>query len=224
MKYLKKFNTKDELSAWQGSSEHAKPNVVLAEGVIGYNLTKLGVYIQHIDGTLYDDDGWTNGGFSNDEANGVAVITANASFVIAKTDLGKMAWSSNTSSLVDGIMATTDGATAKTDFAGYNNTQLMLATDTRGAGYSCANFTFPNGDKGYLPALGELKEAYGNKSKINSLMTKIGGAVLQSRSYWASTQCGPGASWRMNWSGGTVGDDNKYYADNYVRAFSALLL
>lgn len=224
MKYLRKFETKDELSAWQSSSEHAKPNVVLADGVIGYNLTKLGVYIQHIDGTLYDADGWTNGGFSNDKANGVAVITANASFVIAKTDLGKMAWSSNKYDLVDGILASADSATACADFAGYDNTQLMLATDTSGAGYSCANFTFPNGDKGYLPALGELKEAYGNKSKINSLMTKIGGAVLQSRSYWTSTQYGPGASWRMNWLSGAMGDDNKYYADNYVRAFSALLL
>ena len=224
MKYLRKFETEAELSAWQGSSEHAKPNVVLADGVIRYNLPKLGAYIQHIDGTLYDEEGWTNGGFSNDEANGVAVITTKASFVIAKTDIGQRSWSANTSTLVDGILTTTDSANALTDFAGYDNTQLMLATDTSGAGYSCANYTFPNGDKGYLPALGELKEAYDNKSKIASLMTKIGGAVFVSGGYWSSTQYNSGRSWRVYWSNGTTDGNFKYTGNYYARAFSALTL
>lgn len=223
MKYLKKFATEAELSAWQGSSEHAKPNVVLVDGVIRYNLPKLGAYIQHIDGTLYDEEGWTNGGFSNDEANGVAVITAKASFVIAKTDLGKKDWSSNTSTLVDGILTTTDRTSAFTDFAGYDNTQLMLATDTSGAGYSCANFIFPNGDKGYLPALGELKEAYNNKSKIASLMTKIGGTALLSNYYWSSTQRESGKSWTLLWGTG-VTDDFTKGTSRSVCAFSALPL
>lgn len=222
MKYLRKFNTEAELSAWQSSSEHAKPNVVLANGAVNYNIPKLGVYIQHIDGTLYDEAGWTSGGFSNDEANGVAVITAKASFVIAKTDLGQMAWSSNTSTLVDGILAATDKTTARDDFAGYNNTQLMLATDTSGAGYSCANYTFPNGNKGYLPALGELKEACDNKSKIVSLMTKIGGdALANTSSYWSSTQYRSDRSWLLTWYNGATNYANKNEIC-VVRAFSAL--
>ena len=222
MKYLRKFNTADELSAWQSSSEYAKPNVVLANGAVNYNIPKLGVYIQHIDGTLYNEAEWTNGGFSNDEANGVAVITTKASFVIAKNDLGQKAWSSNTSTLVDGILTTTDSATALTDYAGYDNTQLMLATDTSRAGYSCANYTFPNGDKGYLPALGELREAYNNKSKITSLMTKIGGAELTSNSYWSSTQYNSTQSWKLHWNHGGTLKSSKYTNESYVRAFSKL--
>lgn len=223
MKYLKKFETEAELSAWQGSSEYAKPNVVLADGVIRYNLPKLGAYIQHIDGTLYNEEGWTNGGFSNDEANGIAVITTKASFVIAKTDLGKMQWSSNTSTLVDGILAAVDSNTALTDFAGYNNTQLMLATDSSGAGYSCANYTFPNGDKGYLPAIGELKEAYDNKSKIASLMAKIGGTALTPSYHWSSTQNSAGGSWRFSWDAGAPFNSAKSNSC-YVRPFTALAL
>lgn len=220
MKYLRKFNTADELSAWQGSSEYAKPNVVLADGVISYNLLGTGVYIQHIDGTLYDEEGWTNGGFSNDVANGVAVITSKASFVIAKTNLGKMAWSSSTGTLVNGI----DSTNALTDYAGYNNTQLMLATDSSGAGYSCANYTFPNGNKGYLPALGELNEAYSNKSKIASLMTKIGGDALTSVYLWSSTQSSSGQSWALFWYDGSRTTSTKGSTTNSVRAFSALTL
>lgn len=183
-----------------------------------------GVFIQHVNGSLHTEESWTSGGFGNDKANGVAVVTDNARFVIAKSDLGKMPWSSNTSTAVDGIMLTSDEATAKTDFAGYNNTQLMLATDTSGAGYSCANFTFPNGDKGYLPALGELNEAYANKSKIDSLMTKIGGVKLQSSYYWSSTQYNSYTSWILGWNNGNADYYSKYATTYYVRAFSALSL
>lgn len=202
-----------------------QPNVVLAAdtGKVSYNVPityPKGVFVQHIDGTLYSEENWTSGGFSNDEANGVAVITEKASFVIAKTDLGLIDWSSKPNTLVDGILTTTDKATALTDFAGYNNTQLMLATDTSGAGYACANYTFPNGDKGYLPALGELEEAYANKSKIDSLMTKIGGSEITSWS-WSSTQ----ADAKSSWSRALHFDSITSYAkdrDFCVRAFTSL--
>lgn len=227
MKYLKKFATAEDYTAFVKSGQMKRPNVslVVEPFTTYYNkYIPLGVFVQHVDGTLCTEDDWTSGGFSNDEANGVAVVTDNARFVIAKNDLGQMAWSSNTSTAVDGIMLAPDSATALTDFAGYNNTQLMLATDTSGAGYSCANFTFPNGDKGYLPALGELREAYANKSKINSLMTKIGGAVLLSSYYWTSTQYGSDRAWILPWNNGNMSSDTKGFVSNYVRAFSALSL
>lgn len=216
---MRKFNTEADVMMFDS------PNVVLVADTknVLYNVPKTqGVYIQHIDGKLYDEAGWTNGGFSNDEANGVAVITAKASFVIAKTDLGQMAWSSNTSILVDGILTSSDSATALTDFAGYNNTQLMLATDTSGAGYSCANYTFPNGNKGYLPALGELKEVYNNKSKISSLMTKIGGTAFPTKYHWSSTQRSSSESWRFDVKYGYTYSSAKNDTNLYVRAFSAL--
>lgn len=180
-----------------------------------------GVYIQHINRKLYTTSEWGSGAFSNDEANGVAVVTNNAKFVIAKVNVGTyMVWSSNTSSLVDGIFTSTSADEAKNDFAGYANTQLMLATDTSGAGFSCANFTFPNGDKGYLPALGELNEAYLNKSAIDSAMTLIGGTKM-SGYFWSSTQNFASASWTLFWrNGDTLGDYKS--TGNYVRAFATL--
>ena len=227
MKYLKKFATEEEYAAFVESGKMKRPNVSLVEEPFTTYYNKyipLGVFIQHVDGTLYTEANWTGGGFGNDEANGVAVVTDNARFVIAKNNLGKMVWSSNVSTAVDGIMLTSDEATAKTDFAGYNNTQLMLATDTRGAGYSCANFSFPNGDKGYLPALGELNEANANKSKIDSLMTKIGGAKLQSNYYWSSTQSISYQSWQLTWDSGNAAGSNKNNSSYDVRPFSALTL
>lgn len=221
MKYLRKFETEAEYSAAETLPTKNYVSLI-GSGIVYDKSIEEGVYIQHIDGKLYDEAGWTNGGFSNDEANGVAVITSRASFVIAKTDLGNMAWSSNTSTLVDGILTTTDKATALTDFAGYDNTQLMLATDTSGAGYSCANFAFPNGNKGYLPALGELNEVYARKSKIGSLMTIIGGSSFSYNNYWSSTQHSPNASWSLRWPDGDTGGSTKYSIGLYVRAFSAL--
>lgn len=221
MKYIKKFEKEADIMM------EVQPNVVFAEdtGKVSYNMPITypnGVFVQHIDRTLYTEGEWIAKGFGNDLANGVAVITDNARFVIAKSDLGQMAWSSSAYTAVDGIILTSDDATAKTDFAGYNNTQLMLATDTSGAGYSCANFTFPNGDKGYLPALGELNEAYVNKSKINSLMTKIGGAELRLNSYWSSTQGSSHNSWALDLFGCRTYNFGKSTKTSYVRAFSAL--
>lgn len=221
MKYIKKFDKEADIIM------EVRPNVVFAadSGKVSYNVPityPKGVFVQHINGSLYTREEWTAAGFGNELANGVVVITDNAAFVIAKTDLGQMVWSSNNSTLVDGILTTTVSATAITDFAGYNNTQLMLATDTSGAGYVCANFTFPNGAKGYLPALGEWNEAFANMSEINSAMYTIGGTSLSNKFYWSSTQYGSRTSWWWRWYNGTNNYSYKYEATNYVRAFSTL--
>lgn len=225
MKHLRKFETEAEKNAWREGDSHVTPNVVLTEGVVDYNVSAIrkGVFIQHIDGKLYTKEGWTNGGFSNDEANGVAVCSDNAQFVVAKAGLGTNDWSSSDETAIDGIMLTSDSATAKTDFAGYNNTQLMLATDTYGAGYSCAKYTFPNGQKGYLPALGELNEAYANKSAIDSLMTIIGGESLANSYHWSSTQYSSTGSWVLTWFNGDR-DNARKSTDKSVHPFTTLNL
>ena len=219
MKYLREFETEADITI------DAYPNVILVNDTksVFYNYVPKGVFIQHIDGSLYSVDEWGTAGYSNDLANGVAVSTDNARFVIAKTSLGTMSWSSNTSTLVDGILTTTDSNVAKTDFVGYENTQLMLATDTSKAGYSCANYTFPNGDKGYLPALGEWNEAYKNKAAINAAMTAIGGDAIPTSSHWSSTQYSANRAWGLAWGIGTTSNYGK--GGSYgVRAFSALKL
>ena len=44
-----------------------------------------GVYIQHVNGSLYTESEWTAGGYSNDSANGVAILSETVhAFVIAK--------------------------------------------------------------------------------------------------------------------------------------------
>lgn len=219
MKYIKKFNTQDDVLTT------VLPNVCLVADTkeILFNVEPLrGVFIQHIAGILYTTDGWTGGGFTNDQANGIAVVADEASFVIAKDKVStSMPWSSNTSTLVDGIVTSTDSTVAKTDFAGQANTELMLATDKSGAGYSCANFTFPNGEKGYLPALGEWSIALANKTAIDEAMALIGGTALSSNDCWSSSQSSATTAWRLGWTNGYTYNSLKT-SNCPVRAFSAL--
>lgn len=204
-----------------------QPNVVLVgdEARILYNVEPpKGVFIQHIDGNLYTTDEWSAMGFAKDEANGVAIISDNAKFVIAKTSLETMGWSSDISNAVEGVVLTTDSTTAKTDYAGAANTALIAVDDTSGAALACANFTFPNGAKGYLPALGEWVDACAYKVDVDAAMALIGGTSLaEVYAYWSSTQYSAGKAWRLYWKN----DVTTSYADKsskapYVRAFLAL--
>ena len=223
MKYLRKFNTVEELSAWRSSSEYASPNIVLAEGVINYNLPSFGVFIQHIDGTLYDEAGWTSGGFSNDDANGVAVIDSRASFVIAKTNITFMEWASNYMQAVDGVLLTSDRDTAKADYKGAENTKLIVAGyDTGKAAYSCANYEFPNGQKGYLPALGEWVVAKSYKDAIDEAVLLIGGDAIVESTHWSSTQQGRETAWTQGWNSASGTGSSYKKSVHYVRAFSKL--
>lgn len=220
MIHLKEFEKEADIKV------DAFPNVIYVNDTksVLYNYFPLGVLIQHVDGRVFSTAGWTDGGFTNDQANGVVVSTEAARFVIAKDNVStSMKWSSNTSTLVDGIVAPEDSNVAKTDFAGQANTELMLATDTSGAGYSCANYTFPNGTKGYLPALGEWDIAYQNKNAINTAMTLIGGTALGNSYYWSSTQSSATTAWYLSWSNGSTTGSTKGRTI-YVRAFSALSL
>lgn len=230
MKYLRKFETADELSAWQTGSEHVTPNVVLAADTkeVQYNVAAIsGVFIQHIDGTLFTMAQWEEGDYGTSVANGVAVIDSAAKFVIAKEQISSsMAWSSNTSSLVDGVLATSDSTTAKTDYAGEANTALIAAIDTSKAAYSCANYEFPNGQKGYLPALGEWAVAYNYKADIVSAMSLIGGTAISSSYHWSSTQSSATNAWIFSFPAGSAISTGKggIYYSVCVRAFSALSL
>ena len=220
MIHLKEFEKETDIQV------DAFPNVIYVNDTksVLYNYFPKGVFIQHVDGRVFSTSAWTEGGFANDQANGVVVSTDAARFVIAKDNVSKsMKWASNTSTLIDGILTTTNETEAKADFAGQENTELMLTVDTSGAGYSCANYTFPNGSKGYLPALGEWNIAFQNKSAINAAMTLIGGTALGSNDYWSSTQHSANNAWTLYWSYGYT--NYNYKGSTYaVRAFSALSL
>lgn len=197
-----------------------------------------GVYIQHIDEKLYTTEEWTANAFANADANGVAVVTDECQFVISK-DYPSPAfykWGGN-GVLVEGITTTATSQEAILDFDGLNNTskitsQLKDYTDTNGnVGAPCADacsaYTFPNGKKGYLPALGELVTLDGNKSEIDSIMSLIGGTAIKVNPHASSTQYNSEQYWGIsrrdnsNLNGRSKASADAYYGP-YVRPFTTL--
>lgn len=222
MKYLRKFETEgDVLMA-------IKPNVVMVgdTGDILYNVDSSGVYIQHIDGKLYTIEQWTDGGFPNEDANGVAVVDDKAIFVIAKTPTVNSSWTTWwPNSAVDGVMLTSDVEIAKTDYEGFKNTSVIMELNvTTGAAYMCSNYLFPNGQKGYLPSLGEWMIVAKYETEVENALTLIEGSSIDQS--WSSTQYSATEAWvftrwftsdhRTKTSSGST--------STYVRAFATLNL
>ena len=193
---------------------------------------KTDIYIQHIDGTLYTTDEWTAGGYTNDQANGVAVVCASTSFVIAKENVSSstLAWGGYYKLITD-IVTSSSSSTAVVDFDGENNTskiieQLSGYTDsdqTTGApaAEACVAYVFPNGKTGYLGALGQWQAAYNNKTAVYNAMSLIGGKELSSGNYWTSTQHSRPYSWKLIWNSGTASYNTKSGKID-VRAFCPL--
>lgn len=223
MKHLRKFETESKVKMF------TQPNVVLVSdtGVVKYNAPMpSGVFVQHIDGSLWNYTEWTAEGFTLEQVNGIAVIDENAKFVIAKTNIGNyIRWSSNYTTLIDGVYTSTKKTAAQADYGGANNTALIAATDISEAAYLCANYTFPNGQRGYLPSLGELTVVLKYKSQITWTINAIGAETYYSNSYWSSTQYDAIYAWMLGWSTASAGIIEKGTKGNtYARAFAALII
>lgn len=207
MKYLKKIETEAGVMIFD------TPNVVLAAdtGKVLYNVgPPSGVFIEHVNSSLYTLENWTAGGFPSSEANGVAVIAEECSFVIAKEQMSnKKGWAEPSDVAIEGVTLTSSSSAARTDFNGEANTALMLAQTTGGAAHTCANYTFPNGRKGYLPALGEWVVAYRYATDIKAAMTKIDGVVQNWYHNWSSTQYSASKAWWLTMDGGSTGNGAK---------------
>lgn len=219
MKYLRKFETEEDVSM------AASPNVVLIKDTaqVLYNVPRPlnGVYIQHVNGSLYTLNQWTEKGFTNALANGVALLDDSASFVISKEAVSFPYWSSNYTEQIQGVKMTSAQSIALKDFAGKANTELMLETDTDGASYVCSNYRFPNGQKnGYLPALGELNVAYAHLDAINAALQAIGGTIIEGYTR-TSTQYSATMTWWFSWSDATLGSQSKN-SKGTTRVFSEL--
>lgn len=169
MKYLKKFESLGEKSEWQLSEEYVTPNVILVGDALYYDVPQYyyGVTIQHVNGNLFTQEEWIERGYSNDEANGVALINEAYRFVISKNALPTMTWAADTSTLIEGLPGDGPG-----------NTAILAALGATGAAYACAEYRFPNGSAGYLPTLGELNTIYDNITEISSAMELIGGDAM----------------------------------------------
>lgn len=214
MKYLKKFETESEVAIFD------RPNVVLVAetGAILYDvLPPNGVYIQHVDGSLHVPSKWAA---ANSDANGVAVIAGDVKFVISKGGPIKgLMWSSNTSSVISGIVTTTDQSVALNDYAGPANTKLLSGP----AAEACKNYLFPNGANGYLPALGELQVLYTYKTEVNSALSKIGGTQITVSYLWSSTQYNAKKAWYLGWKTYSLDGGDKNNANAlHVLPFSVM--
>ena len=105
---------------------------------------------------------------------------------------------------------------------------LASSSSEQYAANYCQNYTFPHGKKGYLPALGELYEAYQNKTEVDACMKLIGGKALYDSSIsnywkWSSTQYSANYAWNLNWDNGDITNTIKdnFINDDCARPFSA---
>ena len=192
------------------------------------------VYIADTSGNLYTEAEWTASGKTNDQAEGVCVMRAKSGgFVIAKEDVSssKLACGGYYKT-ISGIITSKTSSIAVLDMDGIGNTPKIIeqcigytSNGVTGApaAEACTAYTFPSGQKGYLPALGEWKIAYNNNTAVISAMTLIGGTAIKADYYWSSTQCDSKNSWYLYWIKGTMNKNSKF--DTYagcVRAFAAL--
>lgn len=231
MKNIRKFETETDKNLWRKSSEYVFPNVVLAENNISYNVPAIpsGVSIQHIDGNLYTMEQWEDKGFTNEEANGVAVIDDRASFVLPKTQLGIKKWSSELTT-IENIISSSNEKIAKEDYSGKSNTEQISLQLADSLASSCINFLFPNGEHGYLPALGELSVMYDYISTINEALSLVGGTLIkidENSAYWSSTQYSMYNAWIVYMGEGvyTMGQKTSNYmgySNYYAIAFGNL--
>lgn len=127
-----------------------QPNVVLVgdEARILYNVEPQlpkGAFIQHIDGKLYTTDQWSAMGFTNDEANGVAVISDNAKFVIAKTSFDAYAYKAD----IDAAMTLIGG----TAIRGYHWSSTQYSAELAWAlSWAWGDTTYPRKNSTTYPA------------------------------------------------------------------------
>ena len=212
------------------SAYNTTVNSVLIQSDFKYT-ESTGIYIEHVNGTLYTTDEWKAGGFSNDDANGVAVVRPiSGSFVIAKDESSsRLVWGGNDKAITD-IGTSTSSSTAVLDNDGAGNTPKIIeqcngytfggVTGAPAAEY-CASYTFPNGKTGYLGALGEWQAVRNNKDVINGAMYLIGGINFNIVSYWSSTQYSEYKSWLFNFNSGRPSESYKSNSC-IVRAFCSL--
>lgn len=207
-----------------GYDESYWAGVLLDSTKCGFTIRQNGVYIQHTNGVLFTESEWTSSGYSNDQANGVAVLSEECSFVIAKeyTSSNTAEWAKS-KTLASGVKTVGSSADAILDFDGYANS-TNLNNSSYPAAYNCINYTFPNGKKGYLPAAGEIHTAHNNKLIVDRALDSIGGIAIGDtyNSLWSSTQHNSwGYSYSYVWGEGRAALSSQTNTFE-VRAFTTL--
>lgn len=178
-------------------------NQASRELALVYTETVFGAFIQDIYGRLYTEEEWDG----TQKANGIAILLKESSFVVSLSELENM-WASANSILAEGVLATSDAETALYDFNGFSNTQKINEQypSQYGAAKSCYNFIFPNGQSGFLPALGQLRAIHALFSEVQTLILMLGETELNKSGYWSSTQYDYGYKWVLFFTGNNTID------------------
>ena len=155
--------------------------------------------------------------------NGIVVVDDNYAFVVALEDApSTLVWITPSDDIV-GVPNITSVEQAKLDFNGKLNSDAIQDAPNGGsncpANSYCYEYTFINGNKGYLPACGQLYAVYQNKSVVNELLELVG-KTLTNNIYWSSSEYNTSYAWVVKFS-----DGNTYYNGKpdslYVRPFGA---
>lgn len=150
------------------------------------------MYIYDIDGNFTLPNNWNTA--NNNKAVGVAILSDDCKFVVAKEDIGANTWGGYGVDISG--LTNYDYNNVATDFDGVNNTsKIIAALGSSNAAGDCAAYVFPNGKTGYLGAAGEFQVAGQNQDDLNSVLTLIGGTEMSYNIYWTSTETNEHLAW-----------------------------
>lgn len=162
-----------------------------------YKEQKLGIYILETDGTMTEPAKWNKD--NNDTVLGVYVGMETHAFVIGPVKLSST-W--GPIMYVENVTTATEPSEAIQDFKGKENTDAIIAQNTFTVAASvCRDYTFPNGEKGYLPSAGEAQIILNNKTVISEALrtASLGEVSLDSSIYfWTSTQYNNEEAWALS--------------------------
>ncbi len=128
-------------------------------------------------------------------------------------------------------LSTWVGNYALADWEGKANSEVLKKV-TSGGGSNTSNATIgqvlntflaSSDAKGYeewyIPSCGQLALMYRNMNKINTALADIGGQMLASDIYWASSEDSSKKGWYVNFNGGVMGsyDKNNGYRVRFIR-------
>lgn len=212
MKYLRKFQNANSVVITY------TPSVALINTTkeIIYTAGNLPARIQHIDGSLYSADEWIERGFTNDQANGIAIETDAGSIVLAKKVFTGFPWGP------EGELPVTSE-----DFGtGEANTDAIINAvgDNGGTAYAvktARDYTFPDGTKGFLPSIDELKLIPPIIKLVNSLLLTVGGDQIKANNdFWSYIQSSTNSNYLSSgkYYNGAIKPTDETYITNIPRS------
>lgn len=169
------------------SNQQVRPFCTYRYGTID---TLDNIYILDTDDRLWSRSKWDTS--NNSKAMGVAIITSNCAFCIAKEDGSPSQFTLNSDYIdLPGVVVTDNEDIARMDFKGSDNTKCtMLSDGLADAVFEVYGYNWPNKQiDGYLGSIGEWYEVYKNIDEVETCLSLIGGESLTDsiKNYWTST-------------------------------------